>query len=170
TGTTGVRSGRFARFRFASAFTRICARQLGKTVGLSLATLNVDRSDIVISVDTPQQLSLSVSLSDDATFENFYAPPTSHNRQVVAALRDQLDDGVDSTFLFLWGSAGSGCSHLLQASCHRAQAQGLTIQYLPLQELVNSAPADLLAGLEALDFIALDDLHAVAGDPAWELA
>lgn len=124
----------------------------------------------MISVDTPQQLSLSVSLSDDATFENFYAPPTSHNRQVVAALRDQLDDGVDSTFLFLWGSAGSGCSHLLQASCHRAQAQGLTIQYLPLQELVNSAPADLLAGLEALDFIALDDLHAVAGDPAWELA
>src|SRR5690606_26363594 len=101
TGTTGVRSGSFARFRFASAFARICARQLGKTVGLSLATLNVDRSDILISVDTPRQLSLSVSLSDDATFENFYAPPTSHNRQVVAALRDQLDDGVDSTFLFL---------------------------------------------------------------------
>lgn len=124
----------------------------------------------MISVDTPQQLSLSVSLNDDATFENFYAPPTSHNRQVVAGLRDQLGDGVDSTFLFLWGGAGSGCSHLLQASCHRAQSQGLTIQYLPLQELANSKPADLLTGLEALDFIALDDLQAVAGDPAWELA
>lgn len=125
---------------------------------------------MLISVDTPQQLSLSVSLSDDATFENFYTTPISHNLQVVTGLREQLGSAIDSNFLYLWGSAGSGRSHLLQASCHRAQAQGLTIQYLSLQELVNSVPADLFAGLEALDFIALDDLHAVAGEPAWELA
>lgn len=118
----------------------------------------------------PQQLSLGVNLSDDATFENFYVSEASPDLQVVVALREQLSTDSEAPFLFLWGSAGSGRSHLLQAACHRAQAQGMTFQYLPLRELAACAPADLLAGLETLDYIALDDLQAVAGEPTWEEA
>src|SRR5690606_3538704 len=116
------------------------------------------------------QLSLGVNLSDDATFENFYVPAASRNLQVMLALSEQLSAGGEIPFLFLWGGAGSGRSHLLQAACRRAQAHGLAFQYLPLQELSKCAPADLFAGLEALDYIALDDLQTVAGEPAWEQA
>lgn len=119
---------------------------------------------------TPQQLSLGVCLSDDATFENFYAPVGAHNAEIVAALRQQLSF-ADHSVVYLWGSSGSGLSHLLQAGCHQAKSQGLAMQYLPLAELVNAtAPADLLAGLEALDYLALDDLQVIAGHREWEQA
>jgi len=51
-------------------------------------------------VNLPQQLSLSVNLNDDATFENFYAPARSHNAMVVQGLRDQLD-GTGEAFVYL---------------------------------------------------------------------
>lgn len=118
---------------------------------------------------TPQQLSLGVNLSDDATFANFYTAADSPNAQVLAALRQQIDT-ADAPFIFLRGAPGSGLSHLLQAGCHYAQLRGLAIQYLPLHELADYSPDDMFAGLESLDYIALDDLQAVAGRPEWELA
>ena len=124
---------------------------------------------MLTSSSTPQQLSLGVSLSDDATFENFYAPTNGRNALVLAGLREQLSGG-EQPFVYLWGASGSGLSHLLQAACHQAQAQGLAIQYLPLKDLASAAPAELFAGLESLDYIAIDDLHAVAGRPDWEQA
>lgn len=121
------------------------------------------------SSNIPQQLSLGVSLSDDATFENFYAPHGGRNALVLAGLREQLS-GTDQPFIYLWGSSGCGSSHLLQAACHQAQAQHLAFQYLPLKDLASVPPRELFTGLEDLDYIAIDDIHAVAGKPEWELA
>ncbi len=118
---------------------------------------------------SPQQLSLGVSLKDDATFENFYAPAGSANAQVVAAVQAQLGPRGEP-FIYVWGSSGVGLTHLLQASCHQAEKAGLAVQYLPLRDLVGFAPEALLEGLETLDLICLDGLDAVAGKRDWEHA
>jgi len=120
-------------------------------------------------VNLPQQLSLSVNLNDDATFENFYAPPQTHNAMVVQGLRQQLNDGGES-FIYVWGAPGCGLTHLLQAACHQAQSAGLSVQYLPLRDLVGYAPEELFTGLEMVDLVCLDCLPTVAGRPDWELA
>ncbi|MEJ2444953.1 MAG: DnaA regulatory inactivator Hda [Exilibacterium sp.] len=117
----------------------------------------------------PQQLSLGVSLNDDATFRNFYTVVGSNNAHIVDALRQQAG-GEGEKFIYLWGGSGTGLTHLLQAACHEAEAHGLAIQYLPLCDLVGFAPDALLEGFEALDLICLDGLHQVASNPGWELA
>ena len=118
---------------------------------------------------SPQQLSLGVCLNDDATFDNFYSPQLSHNAMVVADLR-QLLTASGEQFIYLWGAPGCGLTHLLQAACHEAQTQGLSMQYLPLRELVGYAPEELFSGLETLDLVCLDCLPSIAGRPEWESA
>lgn len=117
----------------------------------------------------PQQLSLGVILNDDATFENFYTTAGSLNEQALALLRQQVDSN-EYPFIYLQGACGSGLSHLLQGGCHYAQAKGLHIQYLPLAELVNYASVELFSDLGYLDYLALDDLHVIAGKREWEQA
>lgn len=116
-----------------------------------------------------QQLSLGVSLNDDATFENFYAPEGSANARTLAWLREQAA-GQGEAFIYLWGNSGVGLTHLLQAAGHSAQNNGLLVQYLPLRELVGFAPEALFEGLENLDYLCLDGLEAVVGKPEWEEA
>lgn len=120
-------------------------------------------------VNLPQQLSLSVNLNDDATFDNFYAPAQTHNAMVVQGLRAQLD-GSGEAFIYLWGAPGCGLTHLLQAACHQAQSLGMSVQYLPLRDLVGYAPEELFSGLELVDLVCLDCLPTVAGRSDWELA
>ena len=117
----------------------------------------------------PEQLSLGVTLNDDATFDNFYAPEGSGNAQALAHLRAQLA-GAAEPLVFLWGTTGSGLSHLLQACCLAAQDSGLNFQYLPLAELANVEPAALCEGLDAMDGVCVDNLEAVAGNLGWEQA
>ena len=80
-------------------------------------------------------------------------------------------------FFYLWGSSGSGVSHLLQAVQHQLldQQTGLkgaapSIQYLPLAELLAYPAADVCAGLEQLDMVVIDNIEALAGNSEWELA
>lgn len=117
----------------------------------------------------PQQLSLGVILNDEARFENFYSTKGSVNEQAVALLRQQVDT-QGYPFVYLQGGPGSGLSHLLQAGCHYAQAKGLHIQYLPMADLVDYASVELFADLGYLDYLALDDLQAIAGKKEWEQA
>lgn len=111
-----------------------------------------------------RQLTLAVQLRDEATFDNFLSSPA--NRVPIDSLRDQLESGGEP-LVYLHGPVGSGKSHLLQASCHQAAARAL---YLPLAELVDYAPGDVLQGVETLDLVCLDDIQAVSGRRAWELA
>lgn len=117
----------------------------------------------------PQQLSLGVSLNDDATFENFYAPDLARNALVVDGLKRQVE-GKGESFVYLWGAPGAGLTHLLQASCHYAQTLGQSVQYLPLRDMVGYAPEEIFAGLDSLDMVCLDCLASIAGRPDWELA
>ncbi len=67
--------------------------------------------------------------------------------------------------VWIYGAAGSGKSHLLQAAC--AQAGRRERDRLPAarRQLRRDGPA-LLDGFEHLDLVALDDLDAIAGDDA----
>lgn len=117
----------------------------------------------------PEQLSLRINLNDDATFENFFLQQRDSRHQVVTVLQDQFCSNGES-FIYLWGASGSGVSHLLQASCHQASSQGLTAQYLPLSELLDYPPQQLLENLEQLSLVCLDDLQIIAGNQQWETA
>ncbi len=105
-----------------------------------------------------KQLALGVKLRDDAVFANFSA---GANTEAVAALQDR---GV--RLIWLWGAAGSGKTHLLQAVC---AAAGAAAGYFPLGRS-SRLPPEALQGFETARTLCLDDVDAVAGEVAWERA
>lgn len=112
------------------------------------------------------QLPLGIGLREAATFANFVP---GANAAVLHALAQATEP-----CLYLWGGAGSGRTHLLQAACHAEaecadrHATGTTV-YLPLGMHQEFAPS-VLDGLEDLSLVCLDDVQAIAGAPAWETA
>lgn len=100
------------------------------------------------------QLTLNIRLRDDATFENFIGS---------AAGRIQGKERLH----YLWGPAGSGKSHLLQALCHQINTEDGDSIYLE-NLAVNSA--EILHSLETFSLICLDDIDDILGDENWELA
>lgn len=112
---------------------------------------------------SPQQLPLELQLRDDATFDNFYV---ADNGLLINCLQQQLAGG--ERFIYVYGGQGSGRSHLLQAACHQADSAGLTSVYLPLAELQEYQPAELMEGLEQLSLVCIDDVDAVLGQAEWE--
>jgi DnaA family protein len=111
-----------------------------------------------------RQLPLAVQLRDDATLDNFL--PCAAVQPLLLALRQQVAPEGEAV-IYLHGSAGSGKSHLLQSCCHLAGAGAV---YLPLSELEQYDPDEVLQGVDTLDLVSIDDVHTVLGDPAWELA
>lgn len=87
-------------------------------------------------------------------------------------LFDQLQrvaGGTEERVVYLWGAAGSGKSHLLQAVCNRAGAASRRAAYVPLADRDRFDPS-LLEGLEEMNVVCVDDVHRAAGDTAWERA
>ena len=112
-----------------------------------------------------KQLPLSVTFREDAVFDDFLP---GDNAQTVGALRHALAR-LDDHLLYLWGAPGSGLSHLLQASVHELQTQGLEGVYLPVAECIDYG-TEALEGLDELDVVALDDIDLITGRPDWEEA
>ncbi len=115
------------------------------------------------------QLTLSVQLPDDETFDSY----KSHiNTAVVAQLKQFLDSLLTrnhdekqllpSSF-YLFGLSGVGKSHLLHASNAYVAKINCTSVCLSCSEL-KTLPVAILDGLESIDLICLDDIHLIAGD------
>lgn len=133
--------------------------------------------------EPPRQLPLRLSLNDEATFDNFYVPLTHGNAGLPALnhLKQRLQDWINppagvprqgtvlSDFTWLWGSKGAGCSHLLQAVSHQADAAGLAVFYLDMAMYDQLSP-EILIGLEAMDVLCLDHIESVFGHDDWEQA
>lgn len=114
-------------------------------------------------MNTPLQMTLPVSIRDDARFANYYVGP---NQQVVDALQGQWTVRGEP-YIYLYGSSGAGSSHLLQAACHYAEGLGHQSIYLPLDELKDYGP-EVLEGVDKLPLVAIDGLDSVAGNDDWE--
>ena len=112
-----------------------------------------------------QQLTLNVQLRDDATLENYLSAP--ENRVLLNALEGQLA-AQGEPIIYLYGPTDTGKSHLLQAACHLAETT--PVLYLPLSELAHYPPEEILQGVESMGLVCLDDVQAVVGNAAWELA
>lgn len=111
-----------------------------------------------------EQLLLNLRPRPDARLSDFAAPAWA---SLVAALESFL--ASPGGLFYLRGEGGLGRSHLLAALCGEAERRHMAALLLPLGELKGEDPA-LLQGLESMDLLAIDDLAAVAGDPAWEEA
>lgn len=101
----------------------------------------------------------------DIGFDVFIAGP---NFEALSQVKN-LAVGYESKFIYLWGGAGSGKSHLLQAACHAAADHARRSVYIPMTEHRRFTPA-LLEGLEEFHLVCVDDIHQVAGDEDWERA
>ena len=104
-----------------------------------------------------RQLPLGVRLRAEAVFESFWPGP---NTEAMAALRSADDSPV-----WLWGMAGTGKTHLLQAMCAAAGDAA----YFPLDRSL-ALPVEALLGFERNRVLCIDDADAVAGDREWEQA
>lgn len=116
----------------------------------------------------PIQLPLGVRLRDDATFANYYPGANAAALGYVERLCE-ADAGWTDSLIYLWGAAGVGRSHLLQAACLRFEQRDEAAVYLPLAEVADYGP-ELLDNLEQCELVCLDDLEAVAGRADWEEA
>ena len=111
---------------------------------------------------SPMQLPLPVALPDGVCFAKFVA---GRNLEAVQTLQGLVHG--NEHFIYLWGAAGTGKTHLLHASCQHAAEQDTTTAYLPLAEAGALSPA-VLESLEHLDVVCIDDVHTIAGLAEWE--
>lgn len=111
-----------------------------------------------------RQLALAIQLNNDATLDDFC---WGDNALLQQQLQQALN-GVGERLIYLWGNAGSGKSHLLQACCQAVSANHSAI-YLPLQTLKEWGP-DVLEGIDEQTWISIDDLDAIATNTVWEEA
>ena len=114
------------------------------------------------------QLPLALRWPRRQRFDHFHA---GGNAAALAAVRSLAVDeaGTDGApRIYLHGPAGCGRSHLLMAACQAASAAGRRVQYLPLAALGD--PAAALQGVAGSELLALDDVHAIAGQREAELA
>ncbi|WP_267225062.1 DnaA regulatory inactivator Hda [Dyella silvae] len=110
------------------------------------------------------QLPLALRWPRRQRFEHFHP---GANAATLAAV-ELLAREPRTPWLYLAGPTRSGKSHLLMAACQAAIEGGRTVQYLPLATLADKAAA--IRGVAGSEFLALDDLGAIAGDPEAEHA
>ena len=108
------------------------------------------------------QLALPLQLADHAVFASFL---DSGNEALVATLAS-LPEGRSGQGCWLWGSAATGKTHLLQAVCDRAGDRSV---YLPMDMLSTAGPG-ILEGLADREIVCIDDVDRVAGSDEWEVA
>lgn len=118
-----------------------------------------------MSLNSHPQLALPLQWPVVPDFNNYVV---GANEEAVAALRATAQ-GRGDKLIFVWGAAGVGKSHLLQAVCASAQQRGAPAAYLAL------AREDALASVEAAQVdagsvISLDELEAARGQPILQTA
>ncbi|MCK3657765.1 DnaA regulatory inactivator Hda [Pasteurellaceae bacterium Pebbles2] len=112
-----------------------------------------------------QQLSLPIHQFDENTLDNFYG---DNNLLLLNSLHKNFQQ-LQQPFFYIWGTQGSGKSHLLKAVSNHLLSQHRNSIYVPLNKYAYFSTA-VLDDLEQQDVICLDDLQAVIGNHQWELA
>ncbi len=111
------------------------------------------------------QLPLALRFPPDQRFDTFVAAPDG----ALAQLRALGQGQGDAVSVYIAGTAATGKSHLLLATCAEAEAAGRRTAYLPLAAAAGRL-RDALEAFEHADLVALDGLEAIAGQRADEVA
>lgn len=111
------------------------------------------------------QLPLAIQLSTNLNFENFVCPDNDFFLSTLKLLASDKGESV----VYLWGVKGCGKTHLLHAVCQYAAAKDLSVNYLPLAEMIEY-PVDVLAGMEDYAIICIDDMNILVDYPEWQQA
>lgn len=112
----------------------------------------------------PEQIPL-FQPSHEVNFDGYWP---GNNAEVIAQIKAQVLT-PDQPCLYLWGKAGVGKSHLLQAACSFAHQHRKTSVYVPLADHEHIQP-DILLGLESYGVICVDDVDVIVGENSWEQA
>jgi len=112
------------------------------------------------------QIPLLLTIRDEASFDNFYAPG---NEVVLSHIKNSVSHAMSDGSIFLWGASCSGKTHLLQAACQRASEKGLKAAFVPLSDSADIS-VNILDDLEHFDLICIDDIDVIAGNKKWEQA
>lgn len=122
-----------------------------------------------------EQIPLRFGWRDGLSFDNYFVGASvddgaeSNAEAVHHVQRVAAGEASAEQFLFLWGAASTGRSHLLQAACQHAAENQRTVAYLPLTELIDLS-AEIFEGLEQMSLVCLDDVQLIAGNAEWEEA
>ncbi|MFT6389853.1 MAG: DnaA family protein [Cellvibrionaceae bacterium] len=113
-----------------------------------------------------KQIPLAISPDTGLTFDNFYQsdpvkPIISELKKFVSNLESH-----GGPFLYLWGEKESGVTHLLNAVQNHSSS--LSMQYLPLEELIQYSPFDILEGVEQMDLVCIDDIDYLESNSQWQ--
>lgn len=112
-----------------------------------------------------KQLPLALKFRQGKDFAGFVCAPTSPLLPLLQSLAAGEQEQA-----YLYGEAGTGKSHLLEACVAEVERQGKRACLLSASLLKELSPA-VLNGMEAgLSLLALDDVEALAGRPEWEEA
>ena len=117
-----------------------------------------------MSRDSSRQLPLALRFPPDQRLDTYVAAPAGALAQLRALA---VQPGAD--WCYLAGPPGSGKTHLALGVCAEAEAGGRRAAYLPLRTAAGRVQ-DALEALEGADLVALDDVDAIAGDRAGEVA
>ena len=101
-----------------------------------------------------QQLALNFRLDDHTRLDDYVGEAGSKLVRL-------------SGFIYLFGSKGSGKSHLLQGICHRVSSEGHSAIYLTALSILEPT---VLEGLEQADLVCLDDVDEVLALADWQRA
>ena len=116
--------------------------------------------------DTGIQLTLPLGLTEKKDLKAFFV---GQNQHLVHELQ-KTAVSPKNQLVYLWGGAGVGKSHLLQATLAVVSEQGLSGFYVPLKQLKHHSPPEVLENLEYQDVLCIDDVDEVAGDAEWQEA
>lgn len=112
----------------------------------------------------PKQIPLQFEFQSNQSFSTFYL---GDNEEVVTHLQRAFFNKEQQ--IFVWGTAGTGKTHLLQAAIQEANKQGKSTFYFSLDK--NNLPSpSILEGLESLDLVCFDNIDQIATNTEWEHA
>lgn len=112
----------------------------------------------------PEQLAVQFEFQSNQSFSTYYP---GDNEEIVNHLQQIFINNEQQ--IFLWGTCGTGKTHLLQALSQEATSSNKTSFYYSLESDDLPDPA-MLEGLEIFDLVCFDNIEHIAGNTEWEQA
>lgn len=110
-----------------------------------------------------EQIPLSLTYFNDVHLHSFIAT----DNQVPYQLLTEMASAPCGQAIYLWGAEATGKTHLLQGACQLASESKLQASYVPLNHHAQLSP-EVIQGLHQIDFVAIDNIHAIAHQTDWE--